>query len=287
MPVPELEYLRPHSLSDALTLLQQYGDRAKILAGGQTLIPALTMGLSRPEVLIDIGGIAALRYIECQGDELVLGALARHRDVEHSAIVKERCPLLAAAAALIGHSHVRNRGTIGGSIAHADPAAEYPVALLALEAVVELAGPTGTQAVPAQRFFLGPLTTAARPDQLVTAVRIPALDPKVGWDFRELVMRSGDFALVCVGVLVGLEGRRVIGAAIAVGGVGPTATRLRDTEAALVGRLASSRTWQVAGEAAAGEIAATGDVSATADYRRATTAVYVEEALSSAASRIR
>jgi len=287
MPVPEFDYLRPHSLSDALALLQEYGERAKILAGGQTLIPALSMGLARPEVLIDIGGIGALRHIDCDGDELVIGALARHREVEHSAIVRERWPLLAAAAALIGHSHIRNRGTIGGSIAHADPAAEYPVALLALEATVELAGPTGTQAVPADQFFLGPMTTAARPDQLVTAVRIRALDPTVGWDFRELVMRSGDFALVCVGVLVGLDGRRVTRAAIAVGGVGPTATRLQKTAAALVGQPADPGTWRAAGKAAAGEVAATGDVSASADYRRAATAVYVEEALEAAASRIR
>ena len=287
MPGPEFDYLRPPSLSDALALLQEYGERAKILAGGQTLIPALSMGLARPEVLIDIGGIAALRHIDADGDDLVVGALTRHRELEQSATVKERCPLLAAAAALIGHSHVRNRGTIGGSIAHADPAAEYPVALLALEAAVELAGPTGTQTVPADQFFLGPLTTAARPDQLVTAVRIPALDPSLGWDFRELVMRSGDFALVCVGVLLGLDGQRVARAAIAVGGVGPTATRLPDTEAALVGQSAGSGTWHVAGEAAAREIAATGDVSATADYRRATTAVYVEEALHAAASRVR
>lgn len=284
--MPEFDYVRPHSVSDALALLQQYGERAKILAGGQTLIPALSMGLSRPEVLIDIGGIAALRHIDHDRNDLVIGALTRHRDIEHSAIVKERCPLLAAAAALIGHSHVRNRGTIGGSIAHADPAAEYPVALVTLDAIVELAGPTGTQAVPAAQFFLGPLTTAARPDQLVTAVRIPAVDPNVGWDFRELVMRSGDFALVCVGVLVGLERQRVTRVAIAVGGVGPTATRLRKTEGALVGQSAGSETWRAAGEAAAGEIAATGDVTATADYRRATTAVYVEEALGSAASRI-
>lgn len=286
MPLPEFDYHRPDSLRDAVALLGEHGERAKVLAGGQSVIPALSMGLVRPEVLIDIGGIAALAGIRRDGDGLVIGALTRHREVETSALVRKRCPLLAAAAGLIGHSHIRNRGTLGGSIAHADPAAEYPVALLALDAIVELEGPAGTEAVPADRFFLGPLTTAARPDQLVTAVRIPAIDPGVGWEFRELTLRSGDFALVAVAVLVTLDDGRVARAAVAVGGVGPVATRLRRAEATAAGQPAGPETWERAGAAAATEVDAADDASATAEYRRAVTAVYVAEALAAAAARV-
>lgn len=279
----DFEYFRPDSVGEAVQLLHQYSGDAKVLAGGQTLIPMLNMRLARPQVVVDIGGISGLRGITPDRDGITIGAATRHSDIERSPLLAERCPLLPATASYVGHAHIRNRGTIGGSLAHADPAAEYPVALLALDGAITLTSLEGTRTVPAMEFLLGPMLTVVGPDELVTAVRVPYIDPATGWAFKELTWRSGDFAVVCVAVLLTIEDGRVISSRVAVGGAGPVPTRLPGTEASLLGQRPGADLWAAAGRMASEEIEAVSDNLASEEYRRSVTAVYVEEALAAAA----
>lgn len=286
MALPEFDYFRPDSISEAVTLLRDYGGSAKVLAGGQSLLPILSMRLTQPEALVDIGALKELQGIVVEGRTIRIGALTKHREIEHSLILADGCPVLPAAARVIGHSHIRNRGTIGGSVAHADPAAEYPVALLALNAAIELTGSERSRVVPATGFFVGPLTTVVRSDELVTAVRVPLIGREVGWSFNELVLRSGDFSIVCVAALLTVNGRRIATVQLAIGGAGPVVSRLKRTEEALLGKPLAPDTWKSAGEIAGGEIDAVEDAAATAEYRRVATSVQVEEALHSAVARL-
>lgn len=286
MALPEFEYFRPDSLQEAVGLLQRYSGGAKLLAGGQTLLPLLSMRLARPDAVVDLGGIDELRGIAAHADGVRIGALTRHVEVEGSELLSACCPLLPAAARMIGHSHIRNRGTIGGSIAHADPAAEYPVALLALEGAIELAGPAGRRTVPAADFFLGTMVTAAWPEEVLTAVRVPNLSGGTGWACQEMVLRSGDFALVCVAAVLTVVNGQIDYVRVAVGGAGPVATRMRRTEAVLLGQAPGPAAWEIAGHTASAEIEAVTDATATAEYRQAITRIYVAETLAAAAARL-
>ena len=201
MKPPRFEYHVPRALDEALALLASRGDRAKVLAGGQSLIPLLNFRLAHPEALVDINRIGDLAYVRANGDGLAIGALTRQHAVERSEIVRARAPILAEACRFIGHLPIRHRGTIGGSLAHADPASELPAAMVALEAQLTLASDRGRRTVSVESFFVGPLTTALGPGELLVEVRVPDPPRRTGGAFVEMARRAGDFALVGVAAL--------------------------------------------------------------------------------------
>lgn len=285
-PAP-FRYERARNVDEAVALLAQNGDEARILAGGQSLIPLVNMRLVRPSVLVDINRIADLDGIRAANGHLTVGAVARDRDVELSAEARRRCPLLVEALHHVGHVEIRNRGTVCGSLAHADPAAELPVVAVALEAQLAARSLRGTRTIVAGDFFRSFLTTALAADELLTEVRFPALPPGAGWGFVEFARRHGDFALTVAAVVLERGPDGVCRAArIAVGGVGPTPVRARLAEASLVGAPLSRERFAAAGREVAAMVSPPSDVHASGDYRRKVTAVAVERALVMAAHRV-
>ena len=196
MKAAAFDYVRAETLDETLQILAQRGEGARILAGGQSLAPALNLRLAAPELLVDIGGLTQLRYIEPNGDSLRIGALTRHVDIARSEWLARHCPLLTRAIAEVAHPAIRNRGTLGGSLAQADPAAELPACMVALDAVIVAAGPSGERRIAARDFFLGVYETALRTDEVLTSVEIDGLDAGRAYGFAELSRRSGDFAIV-------------------------------------------------------------------------------------------
>lgn len=276
-------YRRARSPSEAVALLRE-NEGANILAGGQSLMPLINMRLVNPAMLIDIGRLQALDYVRVAGDAIEIGALARHHTLETSPLVKQHCPLLAAAAGYIGHVHIRNRGTIGGSLSHADPAAELPLIALALDAVVQTRNSNGSREIKAADFFRDIFTTALPPDGIVEQVRFPAMPADARWSFMEQVRRHGDFPLVAVAVLLQLVGGKITRAVVALGGVASTPVRARQAEAALIGQNASPDAFRAAAGAAAAEVDPPSIIHASADYRREMVAVYTRRALQAAAN---
>jgi CO/xanthine dehydrogenase FAD-binding subunit len=277
------EYVRPTSLADALEVLHQHGDEAKVLAGGQSLVPMMNFRLARPTVLVDLNALPELAYIRTAGDGLALGSMTRQRQIEKSTVVREHAPLLAEATPLIGHVPIRTRGTIGGSLVHADPAAEYPVVMVALEAEFTIARKEGTRRVAAADFFQTYLSTAIEPDEILTEVRVPGLPARARSAFLEISRRHGDFALVAAAAAVEVDGSgRIVSSRIALGGVGPTPIRAHRAEAMLAGQ---SPTSGLLREAAASVIELTDppdDIHASAEYRREMSAVFTRRALTAA-----
>jgi CO/xanthine dehydrogenase FAD-binding subunit len=280
------EYFRANSVEEAVALLGQH-EGAKVLAGGQSLIPMLAMRLARPTALIDVGRIPALDHVRREGDRLVIGALVRHRDIAGSPVVREACPLLADAAAEIGHAHIRNRGTIGGSLAHADPAAEYLTAGLAVEASVQVVGRQGARELRLDELVVGPLTTCLAADELLTEVRVPVPPPGTGWSFRELALRKGDFALVQAAVLLRCDGGGLVeDVRVAIGAATAVPVRCRETERRLRGQPFTDDLAARAGGWAAGELTdPVSDIHAPGDYRVEVAGVLVRDALRDARSR--
>jgi carbon-monoxide dehydrogenase medium subunit len=219
----QFDYVAADSAAHALVLLERHGDEAKLLAGGHSLLPMMKLRLAAPSVLIDIGRVTELAGIVTDGDDLVIGATTRHADVAGSELVRSQAPLLAHAAAQVGDPQIRHRGTIGGSLAHADPAADLPMALTALGGSVELRGPGGTRRVAAADFFAGFFETALAADEILTAVRL-ARRPGVGWGYQKFVRRSNDWAIVGVAAI---DGR------IALANMGPVPMRASAAERAL------------------------------------------------------
>jgi CO/xanthine dehydrogenase FAD-binding subunit len=214
------EYFAPNTVKEAVGLLVQYEDEAKILAGGQSLVPIMNFRLGRPEVLIDINKIKGLDHIKEEGDELLVGALTRERDLELSPLVQQGCPLLAEAVSFIGHIPIRNRGTIGGSLVHADPSSELPTVICCLDGEMKVVGPSGERTLEPEEFFLTYLTTSLEPSEILVEVKIPKLPQNTGWSFVELSRRTGDFAIVGVAALLFMESGGVCKEArIALGGV--------------------------------------------------------------------
>jgi carbon-monoxide dehydrogenase medium subunit len=260
------DYIAAQSPTHALDLLAEHGDDAKLLAGGHSLLPMMKLRLATPEVLIDIGRLTELSGISSENGELVIGATTRHADLATSALVRELAPLLAHAAGLVGDPQIRHRGTIGGSLAHADPAADLPMALVALGGSVELTGPGGTRTVGADDFFTGYFETALSEDELLTAVRVPAR-PGVPWGYQKFVRRANDWAIVGVAAV---DGR------IALANMGPVPLRATAAEQALAGG---------ASVAEAAELAAVGtspgeDIHADRPYREHLARVLTRRALS-------
>jgi carbon-monoxide dehydrogenase medium subunit len=285
MKPPAFEYVVARTVDEAVEQLNKHGAGAKILAGGQSLTPMMNFRLVHPEVLVDINRIKGLDHITPQNGGLRIGALTRHRAIETSDAVRDKVPVLAAAAAEVGHLAIRNRGTFGGSLAHADPAAEFPVIAMALDATITTKSAKGGRTIAAKDFFVSYLQSAVEDGEIVTEVTIPGLAPKTGWGFEELSRRPGDFALAMVCALVTLDGGKVKDARIAMGGVGATALRAPGAEAMLKGQALSEDLVKRAGEKAAQEADPSNDVHATADFRRHLVSVLTRRALQAAEKR--
>ncbi len=287
MKPPRFRYYRAESLADALAALAAGGEEAKPLAGGQSLVPMLNMRLARPAVLIDLNPVLELAGMEERDGVVVVRAMTRHRAVEHSSLVAARVPLLAEAIRFVGHLPIRTRGTVGGSVAHADPAAEIPGVLVALDGEVVLTSERGARTVTADAFFVDLLTTAAEPHELVTEVVFPVIPEHSGTAWLEVARRHGDYALVGVGAVVTLDaaGETVREARLAFIGVGGRPLRARQAEAALRGASVAEETWREAAELVRRELDPPSDIHASATYRRFVAGVLAERALRLAAER--
>ena len=275
-------YIRPQSTEELLDILGRVGPEAKLLAGGQSLIPMMNLRLVFPGELIDLNPLAELRYVRREEETVVIGAMTRQRALERSERVVQDLPLLAEALPYIGHWQIRNRGTVGGSLAHADPAAELPAVALALDAEIVVRGPRGLRRIAADSFFTTYLTTALAPDEVVTEVRVPIPSPGTGWAFREVARRYGDFALVLVAALVEVSDGRVARARLAVGGVADRPLRATAAEASLFGTSADRASVDSAVAALDGEIAPLDDIHASAGYRRRVARTLAAQALEQA-----
>ena len=277
------EYVRPASLTDALEVLHQHGDEAKVLAGGQSLVPMMNFRLARPAVLVDLNGLPELSYIRTAGAGLILGSMTRQRQIEKSSDVRNHSPLLAEATPLIGHLPIRTRGTIGGSLVHADPAAEYPVVMVAMEAEFTVARKGGTRRVMAADFFQTYLSTAIEPDEILTEIRVPGLPSGARGAFLEISRRHGDFALVAAAAAVEVDGSgRIVSSRIALGGVGPTPIRARRAEAMLAGQPPTAALLREAAATVMEQTDPPDDIHASAEYRREMSAVFTRRALTAA-----
>jgi carbon-monoxide dehydrogenase medium subunit/6-hydroxypseudooxynicotine dehydrogenase subunit alpha len=269
MKPPAFDYEAPTSLEEALALLAERGADGKVLAGGQSLVPLLNFRLARPEVLIDVNGLQELSYLRREGGTLKIGALTRHASLEHSRLAETYWPLLTEAMGWVAHPQIRNRGTVGGSCAHADPAAELPVVMAALDARFRVASTRGERTLGAAEMFLGQLEPGIEPDELLVEIEVPPVAPGTGAAFVEFARRHGDFALGGVAAMVRLDADRTCrGAAIALLGAGPTPLRPADAEAALVGAPLDAATAAEAAKLAVRDAAPTGDLHGSAEYRR-------------------
>ncbi|OLC16325.1 MAG: hypothetical protein AUH29_05260 [Candidatus Rokubacteria bacterium 13_1_40CM_69_27] len=278
------EYLAPESLDETLAILARYGDEAKVLAGGQSLLPILNYRLAQPAHVVDINGLP-LEGMRLENGRLRFGALTRHATLEESADIRHHCPLLSEAARLIGNVRVRSLGTLGGSLVHADPAAELPMVMLALDARFTLASTRGVRTVPARSFFTGYLSTTIEADELLTEIDVSAT-PAMGYAVEEISRRAGDFAIVAVAALVRIDRRgRVDDARLAFAGAAPTPVRVSQAEEVLSGHEPTVE--RVAQAAAAARAAAQpeSDTFVSAAYRRLLSGVLARRALARAVSR--
>lgn len=228
-------YVRPTTVEDALGAYAGSGDDASYIAGGQSLVPALAMRLQAPSLLVDISHIDSMKGISLDGDWLRIGALTRHFETLSEPLIREHAPLLSEAAPFVAHPAIRNKGTLGGSVALADPASEFPAMMLALGAEMEIAGPSGTRRVAADDFYLDLYQTAIEPGELLIALHVPAVKPNQLWAFDELARRRGDYAIVGAGVIASLDGEVASDARIVFISVGPTPVRAKAAERALIG----------------------------------------------------
>jgi aerobic carbon-monoxide dehydrogenase medium subunit len=273
------EYHAPTTVDEALALLQANGPDARLLAGGQSLIPMMNFRLATPPVIVDLNRIPDLAYIRDQGDTVCIGAMTRQRAIEFSTVVADKLPLLRKAIKLVGHLPTRSRGTIGGSIANADPAAELPMVLQALDGAVVVRGPSGRRTIAASDLFQDAMTTSIAPDEILVEVRLPVMPTGAGYAIEEFARRQGDFAIAAVTVVILREGRGCAFARIATAGISSHSERLRAAEKILeqhgLGEDAVAR----AAEAAASAVEPLSDQHASAAYRRQLTQVLTERAL--------
>jgi carbon-monoxide dehydrogenase medium subunit len=271
-------------VAEAIDLLAEQLDEASVLAGGQSLIPLLALRLARPEVLIDINGLDELSGISAAGGWVTIGAMTREYMAEESEIVAGAVPLLAAALPFIGHEAIRSRGTIGGSLAHADPAAELPAVARALDAEFVVRGPAGTRVIPAAQWFEGYLTTARRSDELLVEVRFPAAGPDTGVSFTEVARRHGDFAMVGLAVSLALSGGVISDARLAFAGVSDVPLRAAAAEDLLAGERPSAELFDAAARRATEDIDPPADLHGSSDYRKTVAAAVMRRGLRAAAA---
>jgi aerobic carbon-monoxide dehydrogenase medium subunit len=283
MKLPPVEYEAPTTVAEAIDLLAEHLDEASVLAGGQSLIPLLALRLARPAVLIDINGIAELSGMSATDGQVAIGAMTRDYVAEKSKELADTVPLLTAALPLIGHEAIRSRGTIGGSLAHADPAAELPAVARALDAEFVVRGPSGERVIPAARWFEGYLTTSRRPDELLLEVRFPAAGRGTGVSFQEVTRRHGDFAMVGLAVSLVLSGGLITDARLALAGVSYVPVRAAAAEDLLTGERPSTELFDEAARRATGDIDPPGDLHGSSDYRKTVAAAVVRRGLRAAA----
>jgi carbon-monoxide dehydrogenase medium subunit len=286
MKPPSFEYFAPRTLDEALGLLAERGDGAKVLAGGQSLVPLLNFRLAHPDAVIDINRLTELAYIRVHDSGVAVGALTRQHALERSDPVRTRVPIVAEATRFIGHLPIRHRGTVGGNLAHADPASELPAVMIALEAQLVLASRRGTRTLPADRFFTGALTTALASDELLTEIRIPGLPSQTAGAFVEMARRAGDYALVGVAALITLDGAgRCQRARLSLCGVGAAPVRPRVAEDALMGQVPAGAALDEAASRAAAAVSPPSDLHGSAEFRRKLARHFTRQAIQLAAQR--
>ena len=288
MKPPKFDYYDPRSLDEALALLDRHSDDAKVLAGGQSLMPLLNMRLARPSIVVDINQIEELNYVRASDSGIAIGAIARQRALQTEKLIAERVPILREGAYYIAHPQIRSRGTICGSIAHADAAAELPALALALDAEMILTSAKAARTVGAKAFFQSFFTTALKANEILTEVRFPAPPKDSAWSVLEISRRHGDFAIA--GIIAGLvleSNREVIAhARLVYFGVGATPIRVTAAEEALIGQAASESAFEAAAQSAKQGIDPTSDIHATEEYRRALAATLTKRALRAALQKL-
>ncbi|MFS8980830.1 xanthine dehydrogenase family protein subunit M [Cupriavidus necator] len=278
-PAP-FDYCAPDSIDEAVDLLAAHRGDAKIMAGGQSLTPMLNFRVVRPSLIVDISRLIELDYMRARADGgLTIGALTRHRELETSALVASRFPIVPETMVHVAHLAIRNRGTIGGSLSHADPAAELPMLTRLLDAQIVARSVRGERTIASNDFFLAPLTSVLEEDEMVIRVELPGLPPGIGWCFQEFARRAGDFALAAVGVLLDVRNGTVHEARVAMMGVGDTPLRRSEAEAVLVGKSLSDEVIAEAVRAACATLEPSVDLHASPEFRRHLAGVLMERVL--------
>jgi carbon-monoxide dehydrogenase medium subunit len=281
MKPPPFEYHDPTTIPEAISLLGSY-ENARLLAGGQSLMPMLNMRYVFPDHLIDLNKVGGLDYINTDADGVEIGGMTRQRDIEFSDELAEHCPLLSEAIRHVGHIQTRNRGTMGGSLAHLDPAAEIPMVCAAMDARIRAQGPNGERTIPIAEFALGFMTTALAPDEMLVSVSLPGWASGHGAGFQEFGRRHGDFAIASAAALIEVGGDgKIARASLTIGGVGPVPVRIEEAEEGLVGEAGSDGVFDTAAEAC-GELEALDDIHAPASYRQHLAKVLAKRALAQA-----
>jgi aerobic carbon-monoxide dehydrogenase medium subunit len=283
MKLPHVEYEAPATVTAAVDLLAEHQDEASVLAGGQSLIPLLALRLARPALLIDINGLQELSGVSASNGWVAVGAMTREYAAEDSKTIADSVPLLAAALPLIGHEAIRSRGTIGGSLAHADPAAELPAVATALDAEFVVRGPSGDRVIPAAEWFEGYLTTSRRADELLVEVRFPAAAPGTGAAFREVARRHGDFAIVGLAASLTLSDGAISDARLAFAGISDVPVRAAGAEDLLLGEIPSSELFDESARRATEGIDPPADLHGSSEYRKKVAATLVRRGLQAAA----
>jgi carbon-monoxide dehydrogenase medium subunit len=284
MKLPPFEYRCPATLAEAIDILASNPGSARPLAGGQTLLPILAFRLADPAILVDLRKLPGLDRIEIDDTNVRLGAMVRWRDIEEHAGLQDACPILPDAIGHVAHYQIRNRGTVGGSLAHGDPASEMPGLAVLCDATIEIAGVAGRRSLPAAAFFLAPLETALAPDELIAAVTLPRWPTQRRWAFEEFAMRRGDYALAAIGVFYDEDAGRIRNAHMGVIAATDIPRRLASAEAALNGHALDEAAISAAASAAAAEVRPPHDIHASEAYRRSLVGTLVERALRRAAT---
>ncbi len=282
MKLPPVDYEAPKTVSEALELLTEHQDEASMLAGGQSLIPLLALRLARPAVLIDINGLSELAGVSADDGWVRIGAMTREYVAEESALIADAVPLLAAALPLIGHEAIRSRGTVGGSLAHADPAAELPAVARALDAEFVVRSASGERVIPAADWFEGYLTTSRRVDELLVEVRVPAAGPGTGISFQEVARRHGDFAIVGLAVSLTISGGVIGDARLAFAGLSDVPVRAGDAEDLLAGERPSAELFEEAARRATEDLDPPADLHGSPEYRKKVATALVRRGLRAA-----
>lgn len=286
MKLPDFTYHRPENLAGALALLDELGDDAKVLAGGQSLLPVLALRMNAVPNLVDIARIPELRDIEVDADGITIGAGVRHAQAEMSPVVVEHAPLIAGALPFVGHRAIRNRGTVCGSLAHADPSAELPAVALALDARMIVTGSDGDRMVPAEDFFQGVFTSDLSETELLRGVRIPAWSARSGWSVRELSRRHGDFAIVGLACAVELDEQGAFAkAALSYFGVAGRPTRVAEAESALIGQRPGEKLYAEAAGIVSSILQPAADLHGSSSYRKHIAGLLAKQCLAEAAGR--
>lgn len=278
------DYIAPTTLDAAIAALVAADGEGKVMAGGQSLMPLLNFRMSRPTIVVDLAKIPGLSFVEDRGDTVAIGALTRHVEIETSTLIAHRLPVMSAAMRYVAHLAIRNRGTIGGSISHADPAAELPMLALFYGANIKARGRGGERTIPAEEFFIAALTTCLEPDEIVYEIEIPAV-PCSGWGFEEVARRFGDFALASIAVSIECRSGSVSSARVGAMGIDDTPRRLQEAEKALIGSKREPPAFAHFVEAVRNSVSPPSDQHASSDYRLSLIGSLAERALSDAWAR--